>query len=179
MLATSWEWGWGGVGQPGVWRKYFFTVLCPPIDCSQSPIFPWDSRHRARLTVNGSHLDFKCTESIKSRWPPLTVTRARSRRSYGKIGDCEQSSFLKAIFPGHFNSSQSRASSCFHGTYWKGTWRALFLNEPFLVKMNFICKHHENENSLSNDLRRLDIQWEIQYKSVGERPPEMYPKILH
>ena len=33
------------------------------VDCSQSPIFPSDRRDRARLTVNGGHLDFKCTES--------------------------------------------------------------------------------------------------------------------
>ena len=29
------------------------------IDCSQSPIFPCDRRDRARLTVNGGHLDFQ------------------------------------------------------------------------------------------------------------------------
>ena len=34
-----------------------------PRSCSQSPIFPSDRRERARLTVNGGHLDFKCTES--------------------------------------------------------------------------------------------------------------------
>ena len=28
------------------------------IDCSQSPIFPCDRRDRARLTINGGHLDF-------------------------------------------------------------------------------------------------------------------------
>ena len=28
------------------------------VDCSQSPIFPCDRRDRARLTVNGGHLDF-------------------------------------------------------------------------------------------------------------------------
>ena len=43
------------------------------VDCSQSPIFPLDRRERARLTVNGGHLDFKCTESdlrksINSAW---------------------------------------------------------------------------------------------------------------
>ena len=29
------------------------------VDCSQSPIFPCDRRDRARLTVNGGHLDFQ------------------------------------------------------------------------------------------------------------------------
>ena len=29
------------------------------LDCSQSPIFPCDRRDRARLTVNGGHLDFQ------------------------------------------------------------------------------------------------------------------------
>ena len=93
------------------------------IDCSQSPVFPWDRRDRARLTINGGHLDFqyrvsnlgKSIQSTwggggtvweearnprrppprynwKSRWPPLMVRHARSRRSHGKIGDCEQSS---------------------------------------------------------------------------------------
>ena len=28
-------------------------------DCSQSPIFWWDCRDIARLTINGSHLDFQ------------------------------------------------------------------------------------------------------------------------
>ena len=28
------------------------------VDCPQSPIFPCDRRDRARLTVNGGHLDF-------------------------------------------------------------------------------------------------------------------------
>ena len=34
----------------------FMTVA---LDCSQSPIFPCDRRDRARLTVNGGHLDFQ------------------------------------------------------------------------------------------------------------------------
>ena len=29
------------------------------VDCSQSPIVPCDRRDRARLTVNGGHLDFQ------------------------------------------------------------------------------------------------------------------------
>ena len=29
------------------------------VDCSQSPIFSWDRRDKARLTVNGGHLDFQ------------------------------------------------------------------------------------------------------------------------
>ena len=29
------------------------------LDCSQAPIFPCDRRDRARLTVNGGHLDFQ------------------------------------------------------------------------------------------------------------------------
>ena len=89
------------------------------IDCSQSPIFSWDRRDRARLTINAGHLDFQSyrvlpgeeypiylggegrfgrrREKYFSRLPtlraitPLTVRRVRSRRSHGKIGDCEQS----------------------------------------------------------------------------------------
>ena len=33
------------------------------MDQSQSPIFLRDPQDRALVTVNGSHLDFKCTES--------------------------------------------------------------------------------------------------------------------
>ena len=36
-------------------RMLFLTGL----DCSQSPIFPCDRRDRARLTINGGHLDFQ------------------------------------------------------------------------------------------------------------------------
>ena len=86
------------------------------IDCSQSPIFSWDRGDIARLT--GCHL--ACVSKLlrgpgavweepnpspysynprrpppryilKSRWPPLTVRRAISRPSHGKIGDCGQS----------------------------------------------------------------------------------------
>ena len=94
------------------------------IDCSQSFIFPWDRRDIARLTVNGGHHDFKMwegagvgdysskesggrggnwgtvitslqlafTERVVPRWQP--VRRAISRRSHGKIGDCEQSKYF-------------------------------------------------------------------------------------
>ena len=34
------------------------------VDCSQSLIFSWDHRGKARLTVNGGHLDFRCTEGV-------------------------------------------------------------------------------------------------------------------
>ena len=34
------------------------TIIAFHIDCSQSPIFPCDRRDRARLTINGGHLDF-------------------------------------------------------------------------------------------------------------------------
>ena len=32
-------------------------VVSVVLDCSQSPILPYDRRDRARLTVNGAHLD--------------------------------------------------------------------------------------------------------------------------
>ena len=35
-----------------------------PLDCSQSPIFSWDRWNIERLTINGGHLDFKCTEGV-------------------------------------------------------------------------------------------------------------------
>ena len=48
-----------------VWTVVHSHVLkvVDRVDCSQSPIFQSDRRDRARLTVNGGHLDFKCTES--------------------------------------------------------------------------------------------------------------------
>ena len=86
------------------------------LDCSQSPIFSWDRLDIPRLTVTGI-LIFKCTEGAgvgdyswggekppnrprplssfdtHARWQPVTQS-ARSRWSYGKIEDCEQSSVL-------------------------------------------------------------------------------------
>ena len=42
------------------WDSWFFTRrVRGRIDCSQSPIFAWDRRDIARLTVNGGHLDFQ------------------------------------------------------------------------------------------------------------------------
>ena len=77
------------------------------IDCSQSPIFSWDRRDIARLTINGGHLDFQMYLSeiarflsnhprplssfdSHARWQPVTQS-ARSRLSCGQIEDCEQS----------------------------------------------------------------------------------------
>ena len=37
----------------------FRLLVSGAVDCSQSPIFPCDRRDRARLTVNGGHLDFQ------------------------------------------------------------------------------------------------------------------------
>ena len=90
-------------------------------DCSQSPIFSWDHLDIPRLTVTGI-LKFKCTEGADigdyssggggkkrphplssfdtlARWKPVTQS-ARSRWSYGKIEDCEQS-ICKPIFATH------------------------------------------------------------------------------
>ena len=52
-----------------------------------------------RLTVNGGHLDFQMYRGnfdTHARWQPVTQS-ARSRRSYGKIEDCEQSNFGEAF----------------------------------------------------------------------------------
>ena len=46
--------------------------------CSQSPIFSWDCLDKRRLTVTAI------------LWQPVTQN-ARSRWSYGKIEECEQS----------------------------------------------------------------------------------------
>ena len=42
--------------QNGVFKNLYSGQ---PVDCSQSPIFSWDRRDIARLTVNGGHLDFQ------------------------------------------------------------------------------------------------------------------------
>ena len=74
------------------------------MDCSQSSIFPEDGPDRG-LCVMGCILH-ECQNYLggynprgplppyiwKSRWSPLTIRRAISRRSHEKIGDCEQSS---------------------------------------------------------------------------------------
>ena len=39
--------------------KRLYRASANLLDCSQSPIFPCDRRDRARLTVNGGHLDFQ------------------------------------------------------------------------------------------------------------------------
>ena len=45
---------------------------------------------------------------LKQRWPPVTQ-RARSRRSYAKIRDCEQSNYISKILGGsEWWQSQSR-----------------------------------------------------------------------
>ena len=71
-------------------------LILTTIDCSQSPIFPWDRRDVARLTINVGHLDFQMYRGASvgdyrhARWQPV-MQSARSRRSYGKTGDCKQS----------------------------------------------------------------------------------------
>ena len=91
-------------------RVSHFYSATANVDCSQSPIFTWD-----RLTVTAISI-FKCTDGVNvgdysSRrggkpppkpppphssfdthgwWQPVTQI-ARSRWSYGKIEDCEQS----------------------------------------------------------------------------------------
>ena len=89
-------------------RFFYFEI-----GCSQSPIFWWDRLDIPRLTVTAI-LIFKCAEGRASgiiarimtqvfprslssfdthaRWQPVTQS-ARSRWSYGKIEDCEQSNY--------------------------------------------------------------------------------------
>ena len=42
-----------------IYDIYLFFLNSSHIDCSQCPIFQWDRRDRARLTINGGHLDFQ------------------------------------------------------------------------------------------------------------------------
>ena len=49
------------------------------------------ARDIARLTIYGGHLDFQMYRGgTHARWQPVRQS-ARTRRSYGKIGDCWQS----------------------------------------------------------------------------------------
>ena len=66
------------------------------------PIFPWDRRDIASLTINGGHLDFQNVPRGRASGSSLdthaSVTQsALSRRSYEKIGDCEQSTVGRHI----------------------------------------------------------------------------------
>ena len=96
------------------------------LDCSQSPIFSWDRLDIPRLTVTGI-LIFKCTEGAgvgdyssnrprplssfdtHARWQPVTQS-ARSRRSYRKIEDCEQSSNLSDMWRFTFKIGAAQSS---------------------------------------------------------------------
>ena len=92
--------------------SYFLILLTGLLlDCSQSRIFSRDCRDIVRLTVDGGHLAFQMYRGggcrvlymyhlrplsnldIHARWQPVTKC-ARSRRSYGKIEDYEQSRLL-------------------------------------------------------------------------------------
>ena len=96
------------------WRIYFHAQL----DCPQSPIFSWDRRGIVRHTVNGGHLDFQMYRGggrrglqgflpnrprplssfdTYAKWKPVTQS-PRSRPSYGKIEDCEQSNAQSLLF---------------------------------------------------------------------------------
>ena len=70
-----------------------------------------------RLTVNDGHLDFQMYRGgprplssfeTHARWQPVTQS-ARSRRSYGKIEDCEQSIEI-SISPYHADHVLVRAA---------------------------------------------------------------------
>ena len=110
--------GWLGLAT----KLEFYCCSSYYVDCSQSPIFQWDCWDIERLTINGLCLDYifqmywGCGRRgarknfliiflasyltaptyqvvlTHARWQPVTQS-ARSRQSYGKIGDCGQSSY--------------------------------------------------------------------------------------
>ena len=51
------------------WLDEHIWLVSQYIDCSQSPIFPWDRRDIVRLTVNGGHLDFHDTHPTEDGNP--------------------------------------------------------------------------------------------------------------
>ena len=80
----------------------FLWRLHLPLNCSQSPIFPYDGRDQ-RLCVTVGHLGWVSnllrglwTVHIKPRWP-LVPMSTRSWRCNEKTGACEQSSLTQNI----------------------------------------------------------------------------------
>ena len=82
------------------------------VGCSQSPIFSWDYWGIARVTVNFPNVPRGRASGIKARGgassqtapaPQVVLTlmqrmaarNARSRRSYGKTENCEQSTWVE------------------------------------------------------------------------------------
>lgn len=80
----------------------FLWRLHLPLNCSQSPIFPYDGRDQ-RLCVTVGHLGWVSnllrglwTVHIKPRWPPVPMS-TRSWRCNEKTGACEQSPLTQNI----------------------------------------------------------------------------------
>ena len=82
--------------------RNFFVATPLALNCSQSPIFPYDGRDQ-RLCVTVSHLGWVSnllrglwTVHIKLRWP-LVPMSTRSWRCNEKTGACEQSPLTQNI----------------------------------------------------------------------------------
>ena len=82
--------------------QFFLWRLHLPLNCSQSPIFPYDGRDQ-RLCVTVGHLGWVSnllrglwTVHIKPRWP-LVPMSTRSWRCNEKTGACEQSPLTQNI----------------------------------------------------------------------------------
>ena len=94
-LQFSWPQGKTKANQGNMSGNTTIIGYSTAIDCSQSPIFPYDRQGHWRSPPR---------YIWKSRWPPLMVRHAISRRSHGKIGYCEQSTSSrkwksKELFP--------------------------------------------------------------------------------
>ena len=71
--------------------------ICLILDCSQSPIFPWDHRCNAINPTTPTQGHFVLSPvSLASRDQDDRPVELNDRhlRSHGKIGDCEQSSLV-------------------------------------------------------------------------------------
>ena len=104
---------------------FYLGLFAKQLDCSQSSIFSWDRSDILRLTVTGmycgrflpNHPRPLSSFDTYARWQPVTQS-ARSRWSYGKIEDCEQSTkqlpvlrALKVFFPSSDESLLSMLSA--------------------------------------------------------------------
>ena len=128
------------------------------LECSQSPIFSYDRQDRA-LTGTGDHLGLICPEGdgvgvYSGRWrearTPSLLSRfrwysskmaavkqsARSRRSYGKIGDCKQYiyQFHKPINITYITALQVCTLSAFSLSSASFIHWSLLISTPFAFK---------------------------------------------
>ena len=114
----------------------------------------------------------------KSRWQPLTVRRDKSRRSHGKIGDCEQSGNTWAReFKKQKNCYQSRSSRHFGGLL-EMTFHLLHTNHSLpkcqAVKQNLFAPWYKGPSFLPSRKSSTSI---LLRKSTHHQSCSIYGKL--